>query len=280
MEENQISLKHLIYPFIMGLILFSTITLTKIGDTRTRIVFCDVGQGNAAYLRIANRIDLLVDAGPDMSVVECLGRHMPFFDRNIELIIITHSDSDHYGGLTYLMERFVIKEIIINDIKKTDLAFRKIISKANEDKIPLKPRFSGDRIKLADSLITFYWPSANFIQPKGNETSSIFSFDQRGFRLLFTGDSPPQTLNRLSYRDVVGTDILMVPHHGSKNGLTEKFLRLANPTIAVISVDKNNPFGHPHKSTLDLIEAKKIKIKRTDEDGDILFILGGSTLFP
>lgn len=276
MENDNASFKSLLPWFFFGLMIVFASYLISGRDSRTKIVFCDVGQGNAAYLRIDDRLDLLVDAGPDRSVLHCLGRHMPFYDRRLELVIITHSDSDHYGGLFHLIGRYDIGQIVLNDLKKADRTFKNLKEKIVEEKIPLRKHYAGDRIKLADGLIYFHWPSVDFGSVSGNETSSVFSYSEKDFRLLFTGDSSPETLNRLKAQDISGTDILAVPHHGSKNGLTEKFLRLADPRLAVISVGKNNPFGHPHKSILELIRAKKINILRTDEEGDIKFILGES----
>lgn len=273
MENDGISVKTLSLWFLLGLSIVFAVYLSKKGDSRTRIVFCDVGQGNAAYLRIDNRLDLLVDTGPDRSILKCLGKHMPFYDREIELVIITHSDSDHYGGLTYLIDRYKVGEIVLNNLKKADPTFKRLKGEIYKARISLKRRFEGDIIKLDDGIISFHWPSVDFNLLSGNETSSIFSYTEKGFRLLFTGDSSPEALNRLNSRDIRDVDILVVPHHGSKNGLTEKFLRLADPKVAVISVGKSNPFGHPHKSILDLIKAKKIKTLRTDEVGDIKFIL-------
>ncbi|PIP63493.1 hypothetical protein COW97_02205 [Candidatus Roizmanbacteria bacterium CG22_combo_CG10-13_8_21_14_all_34_12] len=91
--------------------------------------------------------------------------------------------------------------------------------------------------------------------------------------VLFTGDASPFVLGRLSHSTIGKVDILKVPHHGSKNGLTKKFLDLADPSTAVISVGKNNSYGHPSKEVLDMLKAKNIKIRRTDEEGDIVFKL-------
>lgn len=277
MQDSPISAKSLFIAAVISLTIVFVVFLHHMTDSRTKIVFCDVGQGNAAYIRIANRYDLVIDTGPDKSVLQCLGKHMPFYDREIELVIITHSDYDHYGGALSIIDRYRIGQISINNLNKNDLGLKKLKNKILTNGIKTVSRYRGDKIKLGDGLVTFYWPSVDFNPADGNEDSSIFDYQEGGFRLLFTGDSSPDMQNRLTYRDIKGIDILMVPHHGSRNGLTEKLLRLADPNVAVISVGKNNPFGHPHKSILDLIKAKKIKILRTDEDGDIKFILGGST---
>jgi len=227
----------------------------------TKIVFCDVGQGNAAYIRTDRAVDLLVDAGPNTSVLNCLGKHMPFYDRQIEIIIITHLDLDHVGGLEHILKRYKVKKLIANE---------KIARKENIDFSICR---TGDEISFHDVSIDFFWPSVNFSVVKKNDRSCAFVFRQNDFRLIFTGDLSPGILNKIYDPKISDADILVVPHHGSINGLTEKFLRLADPDLAVISCGKNNQFGHPHKEILDLLKAKKINIKRTDEEGDIKITL-------
>ncbi len=268
MDESPITLNSLI-----GTLLFSVFSLvfifTFFANNRNSVVFCDVGQGNATYIRNVPDIDIIVDAGQDARVLECLGRHMPFFDRKVELLIITHPDSDHYGGAIHIINRFKVNNVITSSRTEGDAGYAKLLSRIDELNIRRRSYFSGDKIRLGSSVFTFYWPPVDFLNVKDNDASSIFLYEKSGFRLLFTGDSIPETLNSLTYRDKESVDILMVPHHGSRNGLTEKFLRLADPVIAVISAGKNNPYGHPHNSIIDLLKAKNIKIKRTDEDGDI-----------
>ncbi|MEK7109611.1 MAG: MBL fold metallo-hydrolase, partial [Patescibacteria group bacterium] len=85
-------------------------------------------------------------------------------------------------------------------------------------------------------------------------------------------------LGRLSHGAIGKVDILKIPHHGSKNGLTKKFLDLADPEVAVISVGKNNFYGHPSNKVLDMLKAKNTQIRRTDRDGDIVFKIPSSKL--
>lgn len=269
MEELPVTTKSATVAIILSIVIL--ILNTSRTGNETRIVFCDVGQGNAAYIRTRNGLDIVVDTGPDKSVISCLGKYMPFYDRKIELMIITHPDSDHYGGATFLIKRYKVGQIIINDLNKTDSRFVKFIADIKSLKIPVKGHFSGDKIDLRDGQIVFYWPPVDFMLKNDNDASLVLGYLQGNFSLLFTGDCMAEVFNWLDYRDIGHVDIVVVPHHGSRNGLTEKFLRLAEPKVAVISVGKNNRFGHPAKTTLDLLEGKKIKIMRTDKNGDIIF---------
>lgn len=260
--------------------LFSVITIifyffSSIFDDSTRIVFCNVGQGDAAYIRVNNKIDVLIDAGPDKSVLLCLGKYMPFWDRKIELAFLSHPNNDHYSGYSYIADRYKIDKFITVKSPFTTVTYKKFLKKITDKNIPVLYKYSGDKILLGKGYsriaptITLYWPPKNFNSPNDNDYSSVILFDG----VLFTGDASPFVLSRLSNSSLSKITILKIPHHGSKNGLTKKFLDLADPSIVVISVGKDNSYGHPSKQTLDMLKAKNVKILRTDENGDIVFNL-------
>lgn len=290
----------LIFGFSMIVIIIKIIFWL---DPRTKIVFCDVGQGDASYIRVKNQVDILIDAGPDKKVLNCLGKFMPFWDRKIEIAIISHPQKDHFGGLIYIVDRYQIDKIIIPPIMNNSNSFLSLIKKINRKEISLLPITAGTEIKVLTDKIIFLWPTREFIKKYTvftsqaqlrnqnlttsnvlgtatvdlNHFSLIFLFQEENYKILFTGDASPLSLDSLLSQYKNNLDlfnnlrILKIPHHGSKNGLTEKFLQLAKPTIAVISVGQKNIYSHPATEILDMLEAKKIKIKRTDKEGNIVF---------
>lgn len=273
MFESPIKIRDLIkFSFFSSLVIFF-VFLSSYFDQRTKIIFCNVGQGDAAYIRVKNKIDILLDAGPDKKILTCLGKYMPFWDRKIELAFLSHPNNDHYNGYFFVTDRYKIDKFITVDSSITSKTYKKLLSKISDKKIPLSFNVSGDKIKVEDEQFIFYWPPVGFISSNDNDFSSVILFEENMFRLLFTGDASPFVLSRLSHGSIKKVNILKIPHHGSKNGLTKKFLDLADPAIAVISVGKNNSYGHPSKKVLDMLKAKKIKILRTDVNGDIKFLL-------
>ncbi len=279
MFESPVKIRVLIlFSFFSFMVIFF-VFLSSFLDDRTKIVFCDVGQGDAAYIRIKNKIDVLIDAGPDQKILSCLGKYMPFWDRKIELAFLSHPNRDHYNGYFFITDRYKIDKFITVDSPIVSKTYKKLLQKISEKKIPLLFNVFGDKILLGkgDSRIAptilFFWPPADFKSYNDNDYSSVFIFQENGFRLLFTGDASPFVLGRLSHGPLGKIDILKVPHHGSKNGLIKNFLDLADPSIAVISVGKNNSYGHPHQKILDMLKAKNINIRRTDVEGDVLFEL-------
>lgn len=237
------------------------------------MVFCDVGQGDGAYIRIKNRVDVIIDAGPDRRILNCLGRYMPFYDRTIELAFISHDQKDHFGGFEYLLDRYRIKRIFMPDLMTSLQSFKQLKEKMRTKKTVTKTLSAGNHIQVGKDIFSIIWPHEHCVTQDNNECSLIFMFQEAATKILFTGDETPKILNGLSKQSIQNTTILKIPHHGSKNGLTEKFLRLADPAVAVISVGKRNAYGHPAKEILDLLESLKTKIRRTDIEGNIVFKL-------
>jgi competence protein ComEC len=231
-------------------------------DNRTKIVFCDVGQGDAAYIRLKNKFDILVDAGPNNSVLQCLGKHMPFYDRKIEIAILSHPNIDHYAGYLYLFDRYQVDNFFTSSTEGTS-TYRELLGKIKQKKTRITLPQKGTIIKIAEDQLKFYSNSQNELV---NEGSLVFTLEENKFRVLFTGDISGDLL------PLIGEiDILKVPHHGSKTSLNYKWLKLAEPRVSVISAGKNNRYGHPAKELLDAFKKLNLKYLRTDEKGDIEF---------
>jgi len=281
-------------------LLFSSLIIffiffTSYFSSKTTIVFCDVGQGDGAYIRLKNRIDILVDAGPNRKILECLGKYMPFYDRSIELAILSHTQKDHFGGFLYILDRYDIKKFWLSQVYSSNRSFTDLLAKIETKGIDLQLPKAGETAEILGEKVEFFWPSDSFIDQNTfsdstthrllrqtgldtNDFSLIFTFAVNGIKILFTGDASPQILSKLSSMSLgrqdqskLKSDILKIPHHGSKNGLTVEFLKLADPTYGVISVGKNNPFAHPTKEILNMLESQNVKVKRTDIEGNIVF---------
>ena len=266
MNPPLITKKTFILSMLFSLVVIAIISVSTVFENRTKVVFCDVGQGDATYIRIKNKFDLLVDAGPDRKVLNCLGKYMPFYDRQIEMVIVSHWQKDHYGGLLFLLDHYQIGQIVTG--KQTDLSkIEKLV------KQPIKITFVNNksRFNLFNDRLSFYWPINNyFVLSTDNTASLVFSFVENQFKVLFTADAPTSVLGRLPKQEISHVSVLKIPHHGSKTGLNKTFLKLADPGLSVISVGKNNPYGHPHQEVIDSLKALNIKYWRTDENGDLV----------
>src|SRR3989338_10847400 len=123
MMESPISKKAVFLAIIFSFLVCFSIFISNNFDERTKIVFCDVGQGDGIYIRIKNQVDVLIDAGRDQRILNCLGKYMPFWDKKIEIAILTHSDHDHYGGFIYLADHYQIGKIIVNNFTHKIVTF-------------------------------------------------------------------------------------------------------------------------------------------------------------
>lgn len=219
-----------------------------------------MGQGAATLLQLGT-YQVLVDTGPDQRVLSCIGRHIPYFDHTIEAIIISHNQKDHNGGLFAIQSKYHI-EFIYGPSPKP------IIDSGKTQFIEVENSIS---LKINNVIIAI---------DKASQSSKDIN-DSANVVTIMTQENSPQTIflssdiNGLELKRLLpkNTTILEVPHHGSKYGLFPDSLVLAHPTLAVISVGKKNTYGHPSKEALDILKAKKIKIWRTDEQGELVIDL-------
>lgn len=261
-------------------------------DGKLHIVFCNVGQGDAAYVRFADGRDMLVDGGPDTSVLSCLGRHMPFWDREINLVVNTHPQSDHLKGLISVLDRYKVDSVVRSDLTNPADVYTQFIDAIKTHHVPVHLVTRGERITIGATSLSFLWPSDQQIalmNPKGadgnvlgtstidlNDGCLVFALRYGTFDALFTGDADSHVeanYDRLQvFKDPV--EILKVPHHGSKTGMTKEFVDWVEPAVAVISVGKNT-YGQPAKEAIDMLQSVNSRILRTDQKGDIEVISDG-----
>ncbi len=257
------------------------------------IVFCDVGQGDAAYVRIENKIDVLIDAGPNREVLNCLGRHMPFYDREIDIAFISHPQIDHYGGYKEVIKRYKIKAFVIAPVINPNQSYPELIDEMKANNILIKQLYDDDSIVLSShAQVKYLWPSHQYATNKVsldsdnrdnlvlgtttedlNAFSEIFILSINEFDVIFTGDALPETLSQIvNDSDLTNStiEVLKVPHHGSKNGLTRDFLYAVKPELSVISYAKKNRYGHPHASTIEMLKAYGKPYIATANEGDVV----------
>lgn len=208
------------------------------------MVFCDVGQGDASLI-VLGSFQALIDTGPsEQKLFACLGKEMPFWDRQIDLVFISHPQVDHNGALKGLLSRYkvgkIIEKAIDNDVYRyKDLYFDVLLGGG-----------LGDGNENEDSIVVF-----------------LQYFD---FSALFTADIGEKTELALLTAGVLRkTSVLKVPHHGSKFSSSIAFLERLRPAVAVISVGAKNSYGHPNGDTLMRLDQVGAGIFRTDTMGSV-----------
>jgi competence protein ComEC len=270
--------------FLLGCIfLYQSITYN---DKKLHIIVCDVGQGDAIFIRTPRGSDILIDGGPDNSVLACLGKYMPFWDRTLEIVALTHPHADHLNGLIAALDKYKISAFITEDLKNGTAGFSKLMNIIKNEKIKIKYVYAGDRFLLSDGLIIQIigpdkdlYRQVNSLGENGESLSLEILIHYQSFSTLLTGDSQTEELKNAVSGVLKNIDLLQIPHHGSRFGLNSDILDILNPKIAVISVGKNNKYGHPTSFILDLLKSRNIKNIRTDKVGDIEIVSDGKSFF-
>ncbi|MFA5828555.1 MAG: MBL fold metallo-hydrolase [Candidatus Shapirobacteria bacterium] len=242
-----------------------------------KMVFCDVGQGDAALVVYGN-FQMLIDAGPEnRKVLNCLEDNLPFGDKQLELAVITHWDLDHAGGIRDVLNYYKIEKVFSGT--KPEAGFEQINYTGN-----LK---SGDVIKYG--LMSFEILSTEGVEGKGededNANSVVGVLSYKDYVFFMMGDAPLVVEQRLVWRQIVEKSqslkasksenlkvVLKVSHHGSDTATGEELLEAVKPNMAVVSVGKNN-FGHPAEEVIKRLNERGIQILRTDMMGEIEFVI-------
>ncbi len=255
--------------FVLGILAASA--SFKLG--KLRIIACDVGQGDGLLVITPKGDDVVIDAGPGTKIADCLSRYMPFWDRKVEMMVLTHPQQDHMEGQMAVFANYEVENMVTTGVENDTELYREW-QKAlvNEGSKVYKP-MAGDAISVGGVSFDVLWPAKSryeIWQAKPptdvNESSVILKLNYAGKCAYFTGDIPKEILELV----VNGKcDILKVAHHGSKTGTNQRVLDEVKPSVALISVGQNNKFGHPNKEVLDILDAVGVKILRTDKMGDI-----------
>ena len=244
-------------------------------DAKTlQIVFLDVGQGDSILIQKGAK-QILIDGGSNgKTELAGLGKYLPYFDDEIEVVIATHPDRDHIGGLVDVAKNFKIGKVITTGAEKDTAVFKEWKDIREYNRIETLEALRGDEVKFGDSRLRIVSPAGSVDPATGdaNNKSVVARLEYGDNSFLFTGDiEAPAEKEILSSGENVDVDFLKVAHHGSKYSSSDEFLDAASPQSAIISVSANNSYGHPTEAVLNSLKSRNINILRTDESGDIIF---------
>ena len=242
---------------------------------RHELAFLDVGQGDCMMADTAGGM-VMVDGGSSsekqvgryriLSYLKYCGR------KEVKIAVITHMDEDHYSGILELLEMGKIRYLGLPDVPK-DETFQKILNAARHSETQVFFLSRGKKIEGGDISMEVIHPAKGSSLGK-NAASLVLQGKLLGKKVILTGDVEKEGEEELLDQELEETDILKAAHHGSKNSTSEDFLKMTKPKIAVISCGKENRYGHPHKETLERLKTTGCQIRRTDEEGAVLFSEG------
>lgn len=257
---------------LIGLIIiaisFWLIIFFCLSPSNLTVAFLSVGQGDAILITTPHHRQILLDTGPGRAVLSPLNQQLSFFDRHLDLILLSHGDTDHSGGIFDILSHYQLDYL---------LAGRWL--KKNENSVETFNIETGTRINLEPNIYLDIIEGGETDQ-KGNDGSVVAKLSYGSTTFLLAGDSTAREENEEIFYlgKYLQADVLKVAHHGSRTANQFSFLQMVQPKYAVISVGANNRYGHPNKETLSRLQTVGAEILRTDEQGTIVFISDGKNL--
>lgn len=270
-----------------------------------QLIICDVGQGDAVLIQ-KQRFQLLIDVGRDEKVVGCLKKHLPFGDNLLEVVVLTHPDLDHIGGLNHVFSAYRIGELWMTQIAKNNDDFKQIyesVSRKKDQGMLLKFPLAGEQISLLPKLQvlitspraeqmqklqeeaklseTGLWDSLLYLLKEGEDVNDLSIgtlFNIAGVTFVTQGDLSANMEMAIANRGMIpDVDMQKASHHGSKTSSNKTFLNKIRPEYTFISSGLNNQYGHPSPEVLANFGQIGAKIIKTSEDGDIIMSIDGET---
>lgn len=237
----------------------------------TEVEFFSVGEGDSELISLPGGVRILVDGGRGGNLLPELGRALGPVEKRIDLMILTHCQLDHLGGLEEAVKRFNVSAFIYNGCDSHLGEWNQLKNELVRNNIPIIQLGAGDRINYKDGSISILSPdfTANSV-PDENERAITFLLKSGSSNFLFMSDAPPDLEQGIIKNLPDQIDVLKVSHHGSRFSSTPEFLDKIKPRISVIEVGKNS-YGHPAASTLEKLEVYG-KVYRTDLFGTIRII--------
>jgi competence protein ComEC len=277
--------KWLIPPLLVIAILVAT-TAATMPDDKLHVSFLDVGQGDAILVQTPAHHDILVDGGPSPQAISLgLGQKMPFWDRTIDLVVLTHPHADHITGLVEVLKRYRVKQVLMPDWDSACPIYDEWLESIEAKQVKQSLARAGQQINLGDGIVIEVLnppiPHLTGTESDIDNNGVVLKISMDEISFLLTADIMWEAEFGLSARGAnLNNTVLKVAHCGSKTSTTPEFLAMANPRVAVISVG-DNPYGHPSPEVISRLEDSlgPAYIYRTDEQGTIEFITDGEKLW-
>jgi len=295
----------LVFSFIL---IISIYTFNR--PNQLSITFCDVGQGDATLLSVGS-IQMLIDTGQNEKVFTCLENNMPFWDKKIEYLILTHMDSDHIGGAAQVVDAFNIDFLFINPSNKKTSDFRLLetaVLRKSDTQMRLISTFVGQNIRVTDGLkATLIGPDYDFSQVESIKmpfSESILSDTIANSRQIIYEENIENNLSialKVQFKDVViilpgdlekkgelammasgslnNSTVLKAGHHGSKSSSIPGFVGMLQPEITIVSSGENNAYNHPNPQVIDMFSRMGVRIYQTKLSGELNFVSDGNQIW-
>jgi competence protein ComEC len=267
--------------FILAIMLLGDYQLQAPSSSHLQVRFLDVGQGDAIHIVTPDGYEVLIDGGATAAVLTELSSGRSFFDRSLDLVIATHPDQDHVGGLVEVLARYEVAHIMVPEVEHDTPAADAFLAAAQgESGVEILQPQAGQVIQLgASTTLTILSPRGDTTNWQSNNASIVAKLTYGEIDFLLTGDAPKGIENFLVeyYGQFLESEVLKLGHHGSDTSTSELFLDIVRPQVAVVSAGRNNRYGHPSEDVVKRVENYGSLLINTAEEGTIEFITDGIT---
>jgi len=252
-------------------------------DGKGKVYYLNIGQGDSALVETPDKVQVLIDGGPDNSLLSELSKAMPFYDKSIDLMVMSHPQKDHIYGFIEVLKRYKVDNILLSSIAYKSGIYNEIKELLKEKNINVIEAEIGERVYLGkysyfDVLYPFEDMSGKDVG-NPNDVSVALRLSMLGKNFFFAGDAEfKEELEITSLNTDLGVDVFKADHHGSRTSNSDSLLEKLNPKAVVISVGKNNSYGHPSPSVMERFKEKGLEVFRTDQQGTVKVITDGNTL--
>lgn len=249
----------------------------QLPDHKFHIYFMDIGQGDAVLIKTPQNHQILIDGGPKNHVIEELGAVLPFFDKSLDLVVLTHPHEDHMGGLVEVLKRFDVENVLFTGAAYGSDTYSEFLKEMESQNIPTHFAEAGTDFLFGEVFVDVIYPfhsvAGDIFENVNNSSVGLrISYDEKV--ILLTGDLEIEAESELISSGVeLEADIFKAGHHGSRTSSTLNFLQIIKPEVVVIQSGKDNSYGHPHVETLRNLNRLGVKeIYRNDLDGRVEFV--------
>jgi len=263
---------------LLGLVISAKVVLQP---AYLQVDFFDIGQGDSILITTPQNFQILVDGGPDDAVLEQLRQVMPFFDAQIDWLILTHADQDHLAGLLEVLNNYQVDQVFVSDQSSKTQLYQAWQQELVRQGIKVTTIMKATTIKLAPNIKLEFLPPYQGDPASLNNSSLTFRLIYNQTSFLFPGDVEVEAEEYLvaNHLDSLPAQLLKVAHHGSKTSSTQQFIKAVNPQLAIIQVSADNSYGHPSLRVLHRYQQFNIDILRTDQEGRISINSDGQVIW-
>lgn len=275
-----------LFSCLAGLLIIFSATINQSKPTTTlQINYLSIGQGDASLINTATGEHVLIDCGPDRQILAALNHQLKWWEKHLDTVIISHDHADHWGGLSYLINKYSIKKIILAKPPKLSAELSTILKIAQQKNITIVDIQAPATISLSDgSQLTVLWPDEQQLLKYQNNINNqslviLWQYGQTSF--LWTGDLENEAEDELlaSQPPRRPINIMKIAHHGSWTATGLNWLNYWQPTLAVISVSANNQSGLPSQLIVDRLRHLGIRLWQTDQLGNFTILSNGQVIW-